>query len=468
MKILFVFPYWTHRFNNFKKLAEGVAFPPLNLCYLAAIAQRDGHTVEIIDGEAEKLSKQEVMERIKVFNPDLIGMTATTSFFDIVSDYAKTIRTISKAKIVIGGVHVTYFGKQIFEKYFDYFVIGRCETTFASFLRNPAKTKGIIYWDGDTPVFTGNNDGIPDLDALPWASRALLRHDLYKVGSRYGSKPYTTMAMSFGCPFKCVFCNTSVYGNKVFRRSVGSVVSEIWHIVYELGIKHIYFIDDTLTLDRKFIIDVCTEIIDRKIKFTWESSTRANLVDYDLLRIMKWAGCIRLSFGLESADEGIRKTIRKEVPLEAYVEANRITNRLGIETINSVMMGLPDDTPETIERTIDFVRNSREIIHATFSIAIPYPGTQMWQWALGEMHGLRLVSKDFSRYQRYGSAVMEVNGMTPEDLLSYQRLGLMRIYMVWWRIIPVIRRFGIKALIKPFFSSLWSMIKTLEIGRAHV
>jgi len=242
---------------------------------------------------------------------------------------------------------------------------------------------------------------------------------------------------------------------------VDSVIEEIQDIL-SMGIEHIYFTDDTLTLDRQFILDVCKAILHYNLKFTWESSTRANLVDSGLLGTMREAGCVRLSFGLESADEGVRDIIRKNVPLSAYKRANRLTNRHDIDTVNSVMLGLPGDTRETIHKTIEYVRECREIKHATFGIAIPYPGSEMWDMAVKGEHGLKLLTKDFSKYQRYGSAVMEVNGMKPQELLDLQKYGLMRIYFVWWRILPVIQRFGIKALIKPFFSSLWGVIKKLD------
>ena len=443
------------------KVARGVAFPPINLCYLGAIAQKAGHTVQIIDGEAEQLSCLEMLKRVRDFDPDLIGMTATTSFFDTVSDYAKIFKSELSSKIVVGGPHITYFKEQVFYSWFDYFVIGHCENTFASFLKAPHKTPGIIYREHGKPVFTGNALGTPNLNALPCPLRASLRHERYQMHIRGRLKRYTAMMMSRGCPFKCVFCSTSIYGNKVTKRSVDSVIEEIQDIL-SMGIEHIYFTDDTLTLDRQFILDVCKAILHYNLKFTWESSTRANLVDSGLLGTMREAGCVRLSFGLESADEGVRDIIRKNVPLSAYKRANRLTNRHDIDTVNSVMLGLPGDTRETIHKTIEYVRECREIKHATFGIAIPYPGSEMWDMAVKGEHGLKLLTKDFSKYQRYGSAVMEVNGMKPQELLDLQKYGLMRIYFVWWRILPVIQRFGIKALIKPFFSSLWGVIKKLD------
>jgi radical SAM superfamily enzyme YgiQ (UPF0313 family) len=144
--------------------------------------------------------------------------------------------------------------------------------------------------------------------------------------------------------------------------------------------------------------------------------------------------------------------------LERYVKANELTNKYGIETINSVMLGLPGDTYETITKTISFVRNARTIKHATFGIAIPYPGSAMYDWAVRGEYGLKLLTDDFSQYQRYNNAVMSVNGIKPEELIRLQKIGLLKIYLVPWRIVPMLKRFGIMALIRPFLSALFTFI----------
>jgi radical SAM superfamily enzyme YgiQ (UPF0313 family) len=145
----------------------------------------------------------------------------------------------------------------------------------------------------------------------------------------------------------------------------------------------------------------------------------------------------------------VRRLIKKEVPLESYLEANRLNKKLGIETINSVILGLPGDTRESIARTVDFLCHARDIDHATYSIATPYPGTELYRMAKEGRHGLKLVDEDFSHYQRYGVSVMEVNGIKPAEMVELQKKGLRRIYSCWWRVYPMIRRHGLLALLDP-------------------
>jgi anaerobic magnesium-protoporphyrin IX monomethyl ester cyclase len=461
MRLSLIFPSWTGVFGEMAKVARGAStFPPLNLAYLAAIAEKNGHTVQLIDGEAEQLGIQDIITRVNDFSPDLIGLTATTPMFHIALEQAKELKAKLDVPIVAGGPHVTHFREEIFHEYFDYFVIGQCEGTFGNFLSvienngDMGGVPGLLYRKNKEILFSGENPQMVDLDEIPFPARHLLKKDKYRVGTMKGKKIYTSIMASRGCPFKCVFCSTSIYGKKVRRRSLQNLIAEIEHLIKGHRINHFYFLDDTLTLNRRYILELCDEIEKRGLQFTWEGGTRANLVDEELISRMAECGLIRISFGFESADLKVRDIIKKEVPIESYESANKLTNKYDIETINSVMLGLPGDTYETIEKTIKFIRNSQTIKHATFGIAIPYPGSEMFEMALNKQHGLKLETQDFSKYQRYNSAVMTVNGISPEKMRRLQKKGLLRIYLVPWRIIPVLKRFGIRSLIKPFINAL--------------
>ena len=149
---------------------------------------------------------------------------------------------------------------------------------------------------------------------------------------------------------------------------------------------------------------------------------------------------IRLSFGLETTDPDMRTTMQKKVPLEAYATANKICNKYGVEALNSMMIGLPGETRETIKSTLNWLRNAREVKQANFAIAIPYPGTVFNEMAVEGTHGVELMSKDFSEYLRYGSAVTKVGELTPQDLIDLQNEGFVSIYSSPWRWIPTWRK----------------------------
>ena len=156
------------------------------------------------------------------------------------------------------------------------------------------------------------------------------------------------------------------------------------------------------------------------------------------------AGLIRLSFGLETVDETIRKTMKKMVPLDSYSVANKLTNQYGIETLNSCMIGLPGESYDTVKKTLAFLRRSKEIRQANISIAVPYPGTELFEMALKGEEGLKLETEDFSKYRRYNAAVMTVGELSPEKLRDIQNEAYASIYLAPWRWEPMIRKFGAK------------------------
>ncbi|MCA9476986.1 MAG: radical SAM protein, partial [Nitrospira sp.] len=260
-----------------------------------------------------------------------------------------------------------------------------------------------------------------------------------------------------GCPWKCIFCASEALKTTSMRvRSPRSIVEEMKSVVAQFAIRHFYIVDDVMTLWRDHIIEIC-DLIDREqLGVTFEGSTRANLVDEALMARLTKSGLIRLSFGLETVDAGMRKTMKKQVPLEHYVRANAICNRYGVEALNSVMIGLPGETEETVQETLRFLGNSRDVKQANFAIAVPYPGTEFHQMALSGDHGIELMTKDFSEYRRYGSAVTTVNGLTPKDLVDLQNEGFVKIYSAPWRWKPMLKKQGI-------FGGLLMLLRVLKL-----
>lgn len=450
MRIALLFPSWTGEYGIFSYFAKKASvWPPLNLAYLAAIAEKYGHEVRIIDGEAENLSLKKTLKEVSVFGPDIIGITATTPFYHLAVELAKELKVANKSiPIIIGGHHVTVLKEIGFADPFDYAFIGEAEVSWPDFLKrldegkNISDVKGILFRDGKRIIATGIQDKIEDIDSIPFPARHLLKMNRYIIGTMRGKKNFTTIMTTRGCPFKCVFCSTDVFGSKVRRRNARLVIDEIKSVISDYNIRHFIFLDDTLTLDRNYILEICDMIEREKLLITFEGSTRANLVDGELISRMAKAGLIRLSFGLETVDAQIRRIIKKDVPLESYTIANRITNKYKIETLNSVMLGLPGETQETVRKTLDFLKSAREIHQANFSIATPYPGTELYRMAKRGEYGLQLITEDFSKYRRYGSAVMAVNDLSPNDLIELQNDGFVSIYSAPWRIIPMIRKSG--------------------------
>ena len=449
MNVALLYPRWTDEYGIFGAFAKAASvWPPLILAYLAAIAEKEGHNVIIVDAEAENLSIPDVIIRLKDFNVDLIGITATTPFFHTAQKTAEAIKLeLPKVPIAIGGHHVTNVTEKAFYACFDYVFVGESELSWTDFIRKMShgesvtSVKGLLYRENGKIIYTGPAPRLEDVDSLPLPARHLLKPTLYNIGTMEGRKQFTSIYTVWGCPFRCIFCCTGAFiGKKMRKRTPEQVIEEIKHVIATEGTRHFLFLDDTLTMDRNHILSIANLLIKENLNITFEGSTRANLVDEDIIKTLRAAGLTRLSFGLEAVDENIRRIMRKEVPLDAYIKSNEISNRYGIETLNSCMIGLPGESREALEKTLDFLGQQKAIKQANISIAVPYPGTELYHMAKRGDHGLKLLTEDYSKYRRYNSAVMQVGELSPKDLIEMQNYAFLSIYSAPWRLKPMLNK----------------------------
>lgn len=447
-------------------------YPPLGLACLASAVETRGHTAEIIDLECQIYTIDELCMRLVSENFNVVGITATTPVFHVAQELAREIRARLGLPIIVGGPHINVLRESVFTEEFDYACIQEGEYTLCDFLDclqdkgDISQVEGLMYRsDGKIKVnrpraFTRN------LDTLPRPARHKLKQDeyIFEVPG-LGVIPVGTIELTRGCPFKCVFCSEPLNtGNLLRRRSPKSLVDELISIKEQFGISHFFALDSTLTLNRKLIEGVCHELIERNAGITWEGQTRANLVDEPLLHLLKQAGLTRLSFGVESADVAILGLMKKEVDPEDMRRAFRLCSEVGISTLCGLMMGNPGDTKESILKTAWFVRSIPEIRYAPMSIAIPYPGTELARMAENNMHGLKLLTKDYTKYSRWAGGVMEVDGMGPADLIKLQRRALVIIHTTPQRIWGIANHFGFFNAVKVCLSWIKGEIISLFGG----
>jgi anaerobic magnesium-protoporphyrin IX monomethyl ester cyclase len=457
MRVVLINPPFSHIYGAYKPAARVAAVPqmPLGLTYLAAAVRGAGHQALIKDCEVEDYSHDdELTDDIVGLTPDVVAVTATTPLIHKANEIIDKIRSRAEILTVLGGVHVSSLLGRVYDEECsaDVCVYGEGEETLVEILDAHAQNRsfhtinGVLFKDASGKTVQTSPRVPPPIESLPHPARDLLRTDKYRWSiPGKGLRSVTSLITHRGCPFRCVFCSVhSVFPRTPRYRSVDSVVAELQEIVREHGIHHVMIQDDTLTLNRELISALCTRLIDLRMDVTFEGYTRADLVDESLLSLMKRAGLVRLSFGVESGDRTILKAIRKDIQPEDYVRAYRTCRELGIETRCSYMIGHPFETRESIQRTIRFV-NSLDVRQAYINISTPYPGSELFRMAKDRIGGLELLTEDWRAYCRYGSPVIRVNALTPEDLRRYQRWAYLRFYLrpeiVWYNL----RRAGFKA-----------------------
>ena len=442
MKIVFLYPSWSDAYGIFGYFARrNSSWPTMSFALLGAIAEKSGHEAFIIDGQLEGLDVDRLVDRALALEPDIIGLTATSPYFHFQKEAAEKLKEKrTDLPIMIGGPHISIVKEEALLPCFDYAFVGDAEESFEIFLRclesggDISEVKGIIHRENGEPRFTGPAPWISDVNALPTPDRDLLKMDMYRIGTPRGRMKFTTVYGSRGCPWKCIFCASEALNTtRVLRKDPELLVAEMAEIVSRYGTTHFMFIDDVLTLDRDYSMTVCDLIEEHKLSITFEGSTRANLIDEELIERMSKCGLVRMSFGVETVNTEMRQTMKKKVPMKYYIEANRILNKFNVEAHNTLMIGLPGETRETVTETLNFLRNSKEVKQANLAITVPYPGTELHEMAIGGRHGIKLLTNDFSEYRRYGTAVTEVGDLSPKDLIDLQNEGFISIYSAPWR-----------------------------------
>ncbi len=391
MKVLFVSPPTDHMLRS--EVPEVLSTerghnPPLGILYLASSLKAAGYEVGVLDAQAEELDQEGIRRRVRQDKPDLTAITATS--FTLI-DALQTAESVKEAypdvPVVLGGPHATIYPRETVElDNVDYAVSGEGEEVLVKLASavdsgESPDIPGVAYRSGGETLYGGRAPFIMDLDALPFPDRTLLPYRKY-TSLLAKRNPVTTLFSSRGCPYRCMFCDRPQMG-KVFRaRSAENVVDEIEECV-GLGINELLIYDDTFTVDRQRVLDICSEIKMRGLDVGFDVRARVNTVDPGLLAAMRSAGCERIHYGVESGNQEILDFIRKGITLKQVVDAFKWTREEGIDTLAYFMLGHPRDTRDTIEQTIDFAVKL-DPMYTHFTITTPFPATDLYRLGLEE------------------------------------------------------------------------------------
>lgn len=384
MKILLVRPnYRSH-----------IITPPLGLGYLSSYLKKHGVKTKIIDGLRDNLSSDDLLQKISSEKPDAVGITCLTAFYEEVIKLAKLVKK-NNMRCIIGGVHPTFLApKALADSGADYVICGEGEIALLKLIKNDFINKDIpgVYSKDDFE--NGKKDIrkaeiVENLDDLPFPDWQQIEPSSYPKaphGAIVRNFPVGPVMTTRGCPYECTFCaSPKFYNRKIRFRTPENVIQEIKHLVKNFGVKEIHFEDDNLTLNRDHIEKICKLIIENKINISWAcpNGIRADRVDEELIKLMKKSGCYYFAYGIESANPEILKNIKKKATIEVMEKSIEIAERVGISTQAFFIFGLPGETKETIEETINFARKSK-LSRAQFLILDVLPGSELWDTLSGQ------------------------------------------------------------------------------------
>jgi len=426
-------------------VGQGLCYPPLDLLYVAAILERDGHRVRIVDAEASGQTPEQVLSQLGEPPPAVVGLATSSATIQLDLQLVDRIKERApRAVTFITGSQgskvpdMAMHGSRV-----DAVVRGEPEHTVAEMLRelsagrDPLAVAGLTVRRGDAVAHNPDRPLLkgPELDALPFPARHLLPVEPYRIPTMEG--PVQTVAASRGCPINCTYCGYVVAQGIPWRgRSAASVLAECREIVERFGVRNVVFRDPLFAGSRERTLELCALLEQARLPLRWQCETAIKTLDEELLTAMGRAGCMSVSFGVESGNEELQKKYSRG-KIKSWEHAKVVVDtcrRLGIATRGFFMIGFPEETPVQAQQTMDLaVYLDPDSVQ--FTAVTPYPDTKLYK----ESRAGREDDFDFSKFS--GTTPVGVaQAMSDAQVSDNIRRAYRRFYMRPRRLLRELRR----------------------------
>ncbi|HEY3278485.1 MAG TPA: radical SAM protein [Syntrophorhabdaceae bacterium] len=363
--------------------------PPLGLASIAAYLEKSGIEVKIIDCYAKPRSGNLIEEYLRDARPAFIGFSCSTANFRDglrIAERAKSV--LPDVRTVFGGHHVSALKKEALESFpgIDFAVVGEGEKTMAELLEakgeNASLIEGLLYREGSDGIcFTGYRSPLLDLDTLPFPAYEKLDGypETYSLPIfNYPHTPNSSCTSSRGCPYRCTYCDRSVFPTGYRYNSAEYLYQHLRYLKERFGVRHVNLYDDQFTFHRKRVEAFTRMMVDRPLGMTFNCAVRAEHVDVDLLERLKAAGCWMISLGIENGDEELLSQHRSSAGLDLVAEKIRLIKKAGILVKGLMMMGLPGETQASVKKSMEYVF-SLPIDYINVSKFTPFPGSALYK-----------------------------------------------------------------------------------------
>ncbi|MDF2586963.1 MAG: Fe-S oxidoreductase [Anaerocolumna sp.] len=401
--------------------AESIMYhnPPLGLGYLASAIRKKGFTVDLCDIGPERMLITDLLKKIEENQVKVVGISSFIANHGNGIRIAKHIKEkLPYIKIVMGGPQASFIPEEVLKSgCIDVVSLFEGEVTLPEIIDAFINDKpldditGICFIKDGEFVKTAPRTVIENIDHIDFPAWDLIKIDKYVQPG--------IILTGRGCPYKCIFCAASVVSGARYRiRSTKNVVDEIEYLHNVYNLKNFFFADDTFTADENHCIDICREIRRRGLKIKWEAEARANTVNDRVVSEMAKAGCMHVQIGAESGDNNILKTIGKNITTKTIEKAVKTFLAHGISVVCSFIIGNPDDTKETISKTIEFSLKLKNLApnkycSLKYALLTPLPGTPVYTDR--EKLGVKLITSNWDKFTFY-DPIIETKHLTKRDL----------------------------------------------------
>jgi radical SAM superfamily enzyme YgiQ (UPF0313 family) len=454
-----------------------VPFPrfPLGLGYIASALRDVGHSIEVIDLNAQSELENCLGERIRKSNFDLVGLTAMITQFKEVKRLCSLIKDASGSKIVMGGGLASAVSEMLLkETKTDIVVMGEGEKTIVELAEKIAhgqsikNISGIAYREGDSIIKNPLSGYIDDISSLSFPAWDLFPIERYFDDSAM-CIPRRRMSIitSRGCPYQCTFCFHGIFGHHYRARTAEDVFQEIELLYQRYKVRGFVIEDDTFILDKNIVYQLCDLIIKNKLKIYWSCNARVDLVDEEFVRKVKSAGCVAICYGIESGNQMQLDKIKKGITLDQAYKTIKLTKKAGLLTHGFVMLNTPGETVETINDSISFCKKAG--LQAEFTILTPIPGSKIYEEAVKA----NIITNE-KLVENWGSwldkVLVNFSTLSDEALIGMKRKAESEIFKSFYKrnINDIFLMFFLEFKINGFFSLMKRLKRGLRVAmRAH-
>ena len=384
MKILLTHGYFLNDDPKEKIIMKPYA--PLGILYVSAYLERKGFSNEVFDTTFSTMQK--MRDYLLEFKPDVIAIYVNLMTKLNVLEIIKFIKlNLHHTKIVLGGPEIRYNANDFLNFGADYLVIGEGEETSLELMiaLNEKRYDDIKNISGlgfknqnNEIVFTTEREKLKEVDSLPFPGRDKINLQLYLNAwkERHGENAISISTMR-GCPYTCKWCSRAVYGLSYRRRSPENVCDELELIQKEYNPDTLWFVDDVFTISHKWLNEFNETLKQRNLKIKFECITRADRMNEEVIKLLKYAGCFRVWIGAESGSQKVIDLMDRRVDVDQVREMIKLAQKYGIQAGTFIMLGYPGETEDDIEETLKHLKESNPE-YFTITVAYPIKGTELF------------------------------------------------------------------------------------------